>query len=196
MKTIRIGTGAGFSGDRIEPAVELAKHGEIDYLIFECLAERTIALAQQAKMRDPHAGFDPLLERRMRAVLSVCRDKGIRIISNMGAANPVGAAKRTVEIARELGLTGLRVAAVQGDDVLDILSPDTFHIDEENCALRDFKKQVVSANAYLGAGGIVDALIAGADVILTGRAADPSMFLAPQIFEFGWEMDLHDGENK
>lgn len=189
MKTIRIGTGAGFSGDRIEPAVELAKHGEIDYLIFECLAERTIALAQQAKMRDPHAGFDPLLERRMRAVLSVCRDKGIRIISNMGAANPVGAAKRTVEIARELGLTGLRVAAVQGDDVLDILSPDTFHIDEENCALRDFKKQVVSANAYLGAGGIVDALIAGADVILTGRAADPSMFLAPQIFEFGWEMD-------
>tara|TARA_R110001583_G_scaffold99638_1_gene245052 strand:- start:80 stop:1417 length:1338 start_codon:yes stop_codon:yes gene_type:complete len=189
MKTIRIGTGAGFSGDRIEPAVELAKHGEIDYLIFECLAERTIALAQQAKMRDPRAGFDPLLERRMRAVLSVCRDKGIRIISNMGAANPVGAAKRTVEIARELGLTGLRVAAVQGDDVLDILSPDTFHIDEENCALRDFNKQVVSANAYLGAGGIVDALIAGADVILTGRAADPSMFLAPQIFEFGWEMD-------
>ncbi|WP_412776085.1 acyclic terpene utilization AtuA family protein [Thalassospira lucentensis] len=189
MKTIRIGTGAGFSGDRIEPAVELAKHGEIDYLIFECLAERTIALAQQAKMRDPHAGFDPLLERRMRAVLSVCRDKGIRIISNMGAANPVGAAKRTVEIARELGLTGLRVAAVQGDDVLDILSPDTFHIDEENCALRDFSKQVVSANAYLGAGGIVDALVAGADVILTGRAADPSMFLAPQIFEFGWEMD-------
>lgn len=189
MKTIRIGTGAGFSGDRIEPAVELAERGEIDYLVFECLAERTIALAQQAKMRDPGAGFDPLLERRMRAVLPICQKKGIRIISNMGAANPVAAARCTVDIARELGLTGLRVAAVQGDDVLDVLSPDTFVIDEANCVLAEFNKQVVSANAYLGAGGIVDALAAGADVILTGRAADPSMFLAPQIFEFGWEMD-------
>ena len=75
MKTIRIGTGAGFSGDRVEPAVDLAQHGDIDYLVFECLAERTIALAQQAKMRDPDAGFDPLLERRMRAVLPVCREK-------------------------------------------------------------------------------------------------------------------------
>lgn len=189
MKTIHIGTGAGFSGDRIEPAVELAKRGEIDYLVFECLAERTIALAQQAKMRDPNDGFDPLLERRMRAVLPVCQEKGIRIISNMGAANPVAAAKCTVDIARELGLTGLRVAAVQGDDVLDVLSPDTFVIDEADCVLGEFGKQVVSANAYLGAGGIVDALEAGADVILTGRAADPSMFLAPQIFEFGWKMD-------
>lgn len=189
MKTIRIGTGAGFSGDRIEPAVDLANEGEIDYLIFECLAERTIALAQQAKMRDPRAGFDPLLARRMRSVLPVCREKGIRIISNMGAANPIDAAKCTVEIARELGLTGLRVAAVLGDDVLGVLSPDDFQIDEAGCALRDFKKQVVSANAYLGAGGIVDALAAGADVVLTGRAADPAMFLAPQIFEFGWAMD-------
>ncbi len=189
MKTIRIGTGAGFSGDRIEPAVELAERGEIDYLVFECLAERTIALAQQAKMRDPSAGFDPLLERRMRAVLAICQEKGIRIISNMGAANPVAAAKCTIDIARELGLTGLRVAAVQGDDVLDVLASDTFFIDEADCVLGDFEKQVVSANAYLGAGGIVDALAAGADVILTGRAADPSMFLAPQIFEFGWKMD-------
>ncbi|MEQ9348404.1 MAG: acyclic terpene utilization AtuA family protein [Thalassospira sp.] len=189
MKTIRIGTGAGFSGDRIEPAVELAERGEIDYLVFECLAERTIALAQQAKMRDPGAGFDPLLERRMRAVLAICQKKGIRIISNMGAANPVAAAKCTIDIARELGLKGLRVAAVQGDDVLDVLASDTFFIDEADCVLGDFEKQVVSANAYLGAGGIVDALAAGADVILTGRAADPSMFLAPQIFEFGWKMD-------
>ncbi|RCK33847.1 ABC transporter substrate-binding protein [Thalassospira profundimaris] len=189
MKTIRIGTGAGFSGDRVEPALDLAKHGDIDYLVFECLAERTIALAQQAKMRDPNAGFDPLLERRMRAVLPVCHEKSIRVISNMGAANPVAAAKKTVAIARELGLTGLKVAAVLGDDVLDILSPDDFRITETASSLRDFNKQVVSANAYLGAGGIVDALNAGADVILTGRAADPAMFLAPQIFEFGWKMD-------
>ncbi|HAY49885.1 MAG TPA: ABC transporter substrate-binding protein, partial [Thalassospira sp.] len=100
MKTIRIGTGAGFSGDRIEPAVDLAERGDIDYLVFECLAERTIALAQQAKMHDPDGGFDPLLERRMRAVLPICHKKAIRVISNMGAANPVAAARRTVDIAR------------------------------------------------------------------------------------------------
>ena len=189
MKTIRIGTGAGFSGDRIEPAVDLAERGDIDYLVFECLAERTIALAQQAKMHDPDGGFDPLLERRMRSVLPICHKKAIRVISNMGAANPVAAARRTVDIARELGLSGLKVAAVVGDDVLDILSPDQFRIDEAGCTLAGFEKQVVSANAYLGAGGIVDALAAGADVVLTGRAADPAMFLAPQIFEFGWQMD-------
>ena len=88
VKAIRIGTGAGFSGDRIEPAVELAEKGELDYLVFECLAERTIALAQQAKLKDPAQGYDPLLVERMRAVLPACRAKGIRIITNMGAANP------------------------------------------------------------------------------------------------------------
>ncbi|MGV3656257.1 MAG: acyclic terpene utilization AtuA family protein, partial [Noviherbaspirillum sp.] len=89
MKCIRIGSGAGYSGDRIEPAVELAEKGELDYLIFECLAERTIALAQRARMQDPDAGYDPLLEDRMRAVLGPCRQKGIRILTNMGAANPL-----------------------------------------------------------------------------------------------------------
>ena len=83
----------------------------------------------------------------------------------------------------------MAAAAVQGDNVLDVLSPDAFVIDEANCTLGEFKKEVISANAYLGAGGIVDALKAGADVVLTGRAADPAMFLAPQIFEFGWQMD-------
>ena len=112
MKAIRIGTGAGFSGDRIEPAVELAEKGDLDYLIFECLAERTIALAQQAKMKDPAQGYDPLLAERMQAVLPDCRAKGIRIITNMGAANPVAAAEKVREIARSLGLSGIRIAAV------------------------------------------------------------------------------------
>src|SRR6516165_7858482 len=88
MRTIRIGAGAGYSGDRIEPAVELAEKGELDYLVFECLAERTIALAQQAKLRDPAAGYDPLLAERMTAVLRPCAARGTRIITNMGAANP------------------------------------------------------------------------------------------------------------
>ena len=93
MRTVRIGAGAGFSGDRIEPAVEVAEKGGVQYLVFECLAERTIALAQQAKMRDPARGYDPLLAERMRAVLGICRAKGVKVVTNMGAANPVAAAE-------------------------------------------------------------------------------------------------------
>src|SRR3954454_22112384 len=102
LRSIRIGSGAGYSGDRIEPAVELAEKGGIDYLVFECLAERTIALAQQARQRDPESGFDPLLEARMRAVLPMALRNNIRIVTNMGAANPVGAARCVARIAREL----------------------------------------------------------------------------------------------
>ena len=118
MKTVRIGCGAGYSGDRIDPAIELAEHGKIQYLVFECLAERTIALAQQAKLTNPAAGFDPLLEERIEAVLRICAEKQIRIITNMGAANPLAAAAKTKEIAQQHGLHGLRIAAVTGDDVL------------------------------------------------------------------------------
>src|ERR1700712_2674167 len=118
MPTVRIGSGPGYSGDRIEPAVELVERGDIQYLAFECLAERTIALAQQARLADPGGGYDPLLRARFEAVLPGCAARGIRIISNMGAANPVGAAAEVARIARELGITGLKIAAVTGDDVL------------------------------------------------------------------------------
>src|SRR3984893_8621044 len=119
MRTIRIGSGAGYSGDRIEPAVELAEKGEIQYLVFECLGERTVALAPQARMKNPESGFDPLLEERMRAVLPLCAAKGIKIVTNMGAANPVAAARKTADIAKALGLSSLGIAAIVGDDVLD-----------------------------------------------------------------------------
>src|ERR1700686_547904 len=119
MRTIRIGSGAGYSGDRIEPAVELAEKGAIQYLVFECLGGRTGALPQQAPRKHPAGGSDPLLEERMRAVLPLCASKGIKIVTNMGAANPLAAARKTAEIARSLGLSSLKVAAVIGDDVLD-----------------------------------------------------------------------------
>ena len=118
MKKIRIGAGAGFSGDRIEPAVELAEKGHLDFLVFECLAERTIALSQLRKREDPNAGYDPLLAERMHAILPACCRNGVRVISNMGAANPRAAARQTIEIARRLGLHGLRIACIEGDDVL------------------------------------------------------------------------------
>ena len=188
MKAIRIGTGAGFSGDRIEPAVELAEKGDLDYLVFECLAERTIALAQQAKMKDPKQGYDPLLAERMQAVLPDCRAKGIRIITNMGAANPVAAAETVREIARSLGLSGIRIAAVVGDDITETVRAGDFPLEDTGEPVSTLANQLVSANAYLGAGPIVEALAAGADIVITGRAADPAMFLAPQIHEFGWSM--------
>ena len=189
MRTIRLGSGAGYSGDRIEPAVELAEKGELDYLVFECLAERTIALSQQAKMRDPAMGYDPLLEARMRAVLAPCYARKIRIVTNMGAANPVAAAECTRAIARELGLKGLTIAAVTGDDLLDAVRSGNFALEETGGRVSDVGNRIVSANAYLGAAAIVEALAGGADVVITGRVGDPALFLAPLIHEFGWAMD-------
>ncbi|WP_420210863.1 acyclic terpene utilization AtuA family protein [Burkholderia aenigmatica] len=189
---VRIGAGAGYSGDRIEPAVELAEHGQLDYLVFECLAERTIAIAQQARRKDPALGYDPLLDARMRAVLPVAAQKGVRIVSNMGAANPRAAARRTAQIAQSLGFAKLKVAAVEGDDVLDVVLRGAFRFEESGDDVAAYRDRIVSANAYLGAAPIVDALAAGADVVLTGRVADPSLFAAPLIHAFGWRMDDWD----
>ncbi|WP_053144460.1 acyclic terpene utilization AtuA family protein [Pseudomonas sp. P97.38] len=194
MKTLRIGSGAGYSGDRIEPAIELAEHGELDYLVFECLAERTIALAQQARLADPQAGYDPLLSERMLRVLPfVGRGtegrRRLRVITNMGAANPLGAAREVRCIARQLGLSGLKVVAVTGDDVLATVLEDSRQTLDNGQTLASLGKRLISANAYLGVDGIIEALQADADVVITGRVADPSLFLAPQMFEFGWAAD-------
>lgn len=192
MKTLRIGSGAGYSGDRIEPAVELAEHGDLDYLVFECLAERTIALAQQARLANPETGYDPLLSERMRRVLPFVgagASRRLRVITNMGAANPLAAAREVRRVAAELGLHGLKVAAVTGDDVLAALKADPQQVLDNGATLGSLGERLISANAYMGAEGIVEALRADADVVITGRVADPSLFLAPQLFEFGWAAD-------
>jgi hypothetical protein len=192
MKTLRIGSGAGYSGDRVEPAVELAERGDLDYLVFECLAERTIALAQQARISDPQGGYDPLLSERMRRVLPFVGQpdgrRRLRVITNMGAANPVAAAVEVRRIASELGLN-LKVLAVVGDDVLEVLRREPEQLLDNGQTLGSLGDRLISANAYLGAEGIIEALRADADVVITGRVADPSLFLAPQMFEFGWAAD-------
>jgi Acyclic terpene utilisation family protein AtuA len=188
MRSIRIGAGAGYSGDRIEPAVELAEKGNLDYLVFECLAERTIALAQQAKLRDPRSGYDPMLAARLNAVLPICRAKGVRIITNMGAANPLAAAEAAREIARAQGLKGLRIAAVTGDDVLAAAKAANLVLDTGGM-IGDLGNRIVSANAYIGGAPIAQALAQGAGLVITGRAGDPSLFLGVLIHEFGWAMD-------
>ena len=189
VRTIRIGSGAGYSGDRIEPAIELAEKGDIQYLVFECLGERTVALAQQARMKNPESGYDPLLEERMRAVLPLCAAKGIKIVTNMGAANPEAAARKTADIAKSLGLPALKIAAIVGDDVLDACKDDDLPIMEFDGTIRQLGNRLLSANAYLGAEPMAQALMAGADIVITGRASDPALFLAPMIHAFGWAMD-------
>jgi len=181
---IRIGSGAGFAGDRLEPAVILAERAGLAYLGLECLAERTIALAQLRKLKDPNDGYDPLLARRMERLLPVAKKNGVRLLSNMGAANPVAGAAALLEIARRRKIP-LKVAAVTGDDVLKLLEPND-RILETGGRVADYP-WLVSANAYLGAEALLPALASGADVVLTGRVADPSLFLAPAMHEFGWD---------
>lgn len=196
MTALRIGAGAGYSGDRIPPAIELAEKGQLDYLVFECLAERTIALAQLERSQNSNLGFDPLLAVRMQAVLPTCMAQGIKIITNMGAANPLAAGHEVVRVARELGLKKLTVAVVTGDDVLAAIQQQGQAHDlpliDGDTTLASIRNSVISANAYIGAQGIVDALAQGADVVITGRVADPSLFTAPLIHEFGWAMDDWD----
>ncbi len=190
---IRIGCGAGFAGDRWDAAVPvveaLAAAGGPAVLMFETLAERTLALAQLRRRQQPDAGFEPTLAQFVRPVLARCVAAGIPIVGNFGAANPVGAAAVVQAIARELGLGPLRVAVVEGDDLLATLTPDQW-AEVLPAGLRG--RELVSANAYLGAQEIAAALRAGAQVVVTGRVADPALALGPLIAHFGWAEDDWD----
>lgn len=189
--SLRIGAGASYAGDRVEPSTALAADGKLDYMVYETLAERTIALANLQRMKDPNTGFNELLEERFRGALPHCKRNGTRIVTNMGAANPLGAAAKTEEIIRDLKLGPMKVAAVLGDDVLDYCrkNADTLPIMETGKPLSTLQGEIVSANAYLGADNMVEALRQGADIVITGRSADCSLFLAPMIHEFGWAQD-------
>jgi hypothetical protein len=184
MRTsLRLGGGAGFAGDRLDAPVALAEHGALDYLVLECLAERTIALAQLRRRRDPSSGFDTRLTQRIESLLPVLAPRRIRLVSNLGAANPQGAAAAIAAIAERMRIP-VKVAAVTGDDVLDALDLDAPSM-ESGIPLSKYCN-IVSANAYLGAEAILPALASGADIVITGRVADPSLFVAPLMHEYGW----------
>jgi hypothetical protein len=186
---LHIGCAAGFSGDRTDaagPVVDaLIACGTPAVLIFETLAERTLALAQLARRSDPDGGYEPLLDDLLRPVLARCLAAGVRIVSNFGAANPPGAARRIAALAAELGLPAPRIAVVEGDDLMGA---------NPHPAVADAAagRTLVAANAYLGAEAIADALRAGAQIVVCGRVADPSLAVGPALAHFGWARDDWD----
>jgi hypothetical protein len=184
VRTTRIGSGAGFSGDRIEPAEDLLRRGLLADLVLECLGERTVALAQQRRLADPSLGYEKRLTARFSRLLPLAIPRGVRIVTNMGAANPLAAGRVTRELLDAQGLGG-KVAVVTGDDVLADIDLDA-PAWETGRPLRDHG-EIVSANAYLGAEALLPAL--DADVVVTGRVADPSLFLAPLAQRLGWDLD-------
>lgn len=189
MKTIRIGSGAGYAGDRIDPAVQVLENGNVDYICYECLAERTIAAAQLLKQEDPSKGCGQFLEERMEATIPYVADKGVKMISNLGAANPEAALEKTIEIANRLHAKNLKIAIIMGDDVLDKLSKVDSLVWETGEPVKDILDKVISANAYIGVDAMLPALQANCNIIIAGRVSDPSLFLAPMVYEFGWKLD-------
>ncbi len=187
-RTLRIGSGAAWWGDRIEPARLNAERGELDYLCFETMAEATVSAAQVRARRDPgFPGYDTYLDDRMRAVLPACMARGTRIVSNQGWINPDGAAARIVALLRELGFSGVKGASVNGSLITDRVLSLTDRILENGQPTATLAPTLISAEAYLGAEPIAEALAAGARIVVTGRVADPSIFMAPMLHEFGWD---------
>lgn len=188
----RVGNGAGFSGDRVDAPVAvvetlIAKGGPAA-LFFETLGERTVALAQLEKRRDPARGYEPMLERILEPVLAKCAANGISIIGNFGAANPPGAAKVIAALARRLGLPDLRIATIEGDDLRGRIDLGEHAVYEADMNLGQ-TGELVSANAYIDAKPLMRALAQGAQVVVAGRTGDPSLALAPLAHHFGWRAD-------
>lgn len=194
-KVVRMGAGSGFWGDAMDPALELLREGNLDYLCFDFLAELTMALLQRQKLKNPEAGYVPDAVAYTNAMLSLARERGTRLISNGGGVNPRAAAERMAEGARKAGLQGTRIALVEGDDLLGkldallaqgvpLVNMDTG--DADFAAIRD---RVVSANVYTDSSGIVEGLAGGADVVVAGRVSDNAVYVGPLAHEFGWSRD-------
>lgn len=191
MRTVRLGAGTGWSRDRFEPAGEMVRSGAVDYLCFDAMSEVTMSIAQAQRESNPSLpGYDPYLVPRMEPILKEAKARGVRLITNSGWLDPVGAAQRVRQIAREQGIEGLSVAAVVGGLLtIDAIAGMGLRFLEDGEPVADSRDRIVSGEVYLGAGGIVDALAAGADVVVTSRIADACLYLGPLAYEFGWDLD-------
>ena len=189
-KKVRIGSATAWSRDRFEPAEVLVARGKIDYLGFDAMSEITMSALQMARMEnDKVPPYDPYLELRLEPLLKPCKQKGIKIVTNSGWLDPVAAADRIEALARRLGIADLKVAAVCGGVLTDRIADLGLNFVETGEPVADSRKDIVCAEAYLGAQGIVDALKQGADVVITTRVADACVYLGPLAYEFGWDLD-------
>jgi hypothetical protein len=188
-----VGNGAGFSGDRVDapiPVVRtLVRRGLPAALFFETLGERTVALAQLERRRDPALGYEPMLEPLLAPILADCCRARIPILGNFGAANPPAAAALVARLALRLGLPDLRIGLVTGDDVMGRVALDQLPVHEADGSIDTRAARLVAANAYIGAEPLVAALAQGADVVVAGRTADPALAIAPLVHHFGWAWD-------
>lgn len=190
-ESIKIGGGAGFLDDRLEPALDILENANVDFLMLEHLAERTLALLQEAK-RSGKPGHVANLRHRMETLLPTAVAKKVRIVTNLGGADPVGAANLVCDVARERGLNKLKVAAITGDDVTEMVRELDPVLVETGRKLSDLGTPLICANAYIGAFEMKDALDQGADVVLAGRVADPALAVAPLAHHFGWGPEDYD----
>lgn len=192
-RKIRIGAGSGCAEDWILPAVDLVRHGKLDYICFDSLSESEISSVTYSRLHDTSApAYDRYLEERLRRILPDAVRNGTKIIGNMGSVNPRAARQRALEIARELGLTGLKIAAVVGDNVRDLEGLGEAVVARTGKKVGEFGASLISAHAYVPVDPIVEALAAGADVVLAGRVGDGAMYLAPMMHEFGWSTEDWD----
>ena len=197
MRSVRVGAGQGFYGDTPDGALDVARNGDVSYICFDALAELTMAILQKDRMRNPEGGYTRDLPTFMRLLLPTARERGIKLITNAGGMNPVGAAAAVRSVARDLGLQDLRVGVVGGDDLtsrIDELLADGAALAnlDSGASFDSVRSRVVFAVAYLGAAPIVEALQRDADIVVTGRVADASLFVAPMVHELAWRFDDWD----
>lgn len=192
---IRIGSGSGFWGDALDPAEVSLRTGNLDYLCMDYLAELTMALLQRMKLKNPDAGYIPDLIDHMRVLLPLAREHGTKIVCNGGGVNPRAAGERLKELAAELGLSGLRIAVVEGDDLVGRLDElraggERFvNMETGEDGFDAIRSRVVAANAYTDSSGIQKALAEGADIVVAGRVSDNALYVGPIMHEFGWPYD-------
>jgi len=192
-KKVYIGCGAGFAGDRFDASIPIVKQlvnvNAPKYLIFEVLAERTLALAQQLRNKNSEEGYSPFLDSYINPILADCLENNIKIVSNIGAANPMGAAKRILEIAEKQKIRKPKIGVVIGDDLMAYMSNSEI-LESPTMEGLDFSNnEITAANVYLGAQPIADALEKGADIVIVGRSVDSALVLGPLIYEYKWNSD-------
>lgn len=190
MKRVRIGSGSSWSRDRVQPAADLVRRGNIDYLCFDAMSEVTMSIAQAAILNDPNTlPYDPYLPLRMRPILKDCVERGVRVITNSGWLDPAAAARSVLKVAEEVGVANLKIAVVTGSVLSDRVAELGLTFIEDGKAVADSSEALISAEVYLGAEGILQGLQAGADVVITSRVGDACMYLAALANEFGWSFD-------